>query len=36
MVKTDEWIDAVQNNNFVDMSGGMTFDGLVLRCEGRF
>ena len=35
-VKTDEWIDAVQNNNFVDLSGGMTFDGLVLRCEGRF
>ena len=35
-VKTDEWIQAVQNNNLVGLSGNMTFDGLVLRCEGRF
>jgi hypothetical protein len=35
-VKTDEWIKAVQSNNFVGLSGNMTFDGLVLRCEGRF
>lgn len=35
-VKTDEWIEAVQDSNYADLSGAMTFDGLVLRCEGRF
>ncbi|MCU0959159.1 MAG: Lpg1974 family pore-forming outer membrane protein [Pirellulaceae bacterium] len=35
-VKTDEWIAAVRNNDFVGLSGNMSFDGLVLRCEGRF
>lgn len=36
MVETDEWIDAVKANNFVDMSSTMTFDGLVARFEARF
>jgi len=35
-VKTDEWISAVQNNNVVGLGDNMSFDGLVLRCEGRF
>lgn len=35
-VKTDEWIAAVRNNDFVGLSSNMSFDGLVLRCEGRF
>jgi hypothetical protein len=35
-VKTDEWIKAVQSNNFVDMSDQITFDGLVCRIETRF
>ncbi len=35
-VKTDEWIKSVQSNNFVGLSGATTFDGLVLRAEGRF
>ncbi len=36
MVKTDEWIDGVQRNAFQNMDGAITFDGLVLRVEGRF
>lgn len=36
MVKTDEWIDGVQHNAFQNMNGAITFDGLVLRVEGRF
>ncbi len=35
-VKTDEWIKSVQSNNFVGLGDGITFDGIVLRCEGRF
>jgi hypothetical protein len=36
MVKTDDFIHAVQTNDFRDMSSSMTFDGLVARVEGRF
>lgn len=36
VVKTDEFIDAVQANNFVGLSDAMTFDGLVARVESRF
>jgi hypothetical protein len=35
-VKTDEWIHAVQQNNFLNLGDTMTFDGLVARIEGRF
>jgi hypothetical protein len=35
-VKTDEFIDAVQANNFTDLGGTLTFDGLVARVEARF
>jgi hypothetical protein len=35
-VKTDEWVKAVRSNNTVGLSDNMTFDGFVLRCEGRF
>ncbi len=35
-VTTDEWIKAVQNNDMVGLGDNMTFDGLVLRFEGRF
>ena len=35
-VKTDEWINAVQRNNFVNLGDSMTFDGLMARVEGRF
>lgn len=37
VVRTNEWIDAVQQNNFTDRSdnfkGMMTFDGITLRAE---
>lgn len=36
MVKTDDWIHGVQGNAFRNMDGAVTFDGLVLRVEGRF
>lgn len=36
VVKTQDWVRAVQTNEFTDMSGTMTFDGLVARVEGRF
>jgi len=36
VVQTDEWINAVHANDFVDMSSTMTFDGLVARFEARF
>ena len=36
VVKTDEWIKAVQANNFVGLSDTMSFDGLVVRGETRF
>jgi hypothetical protein len=35
-VKTDEWIKAVQSNNFTGLSDAMTFDGAVGRVEARF
>jgi|GEM_PF-773127 len=36
VVKTDEFINAVQTNNFLDLGETMTYDGLVARVEGRF
>jgi hypothetical protein len=36
MVKTDDWIHGVQGNAFQNMGDAVTFDGLVLRVEGRF
>lgn len=37
LVKTDQWIDSVRRNNFVELGGDtMTFDGLVTRVELRF
>jgi hypothetical protein len=36
MVKTEDWINAVQTNDFRDMNDTMTFDGVVARIEGRF
>jgi hypothetical protein len=36
VVKTDEWIKAVQSNNFTGLSDTMSFDGLVARAEVRF
>jgi len=36
VVKTQDWVRAVQTNDFTDMSGTMTLDGLVTRIEGRF
>jgi hypothetical protein len=36
MINTDEWIQAVQNNDFVDIDGDLTFDGLVARAEIRW
>lgn len=35
-VQTDEWINGVQNNNFIDMSSMTSFDGLMARAEFRF
>jgi len=36
VVMTDEFIHAVQTNNFVDLGDTLTFDGLVVRAECRF
>jgi hypothetical protein len=36
LVKVDEFIGAVQTNNFSDISDSLTFDGAVVRVEGRF
>jgi len=36
VVKTDEWINAVQRNNFVGLGDTLTFDGLMARAELRF
>lgn len=36
VVKTSEWIRAVQTNDYVGLSDGISFDGLVLRTEFRF
>lgn len=35
-LQTDEWIEAVHTNNFIDMDSTMTFDGLVARFEARY
>jgi len=35
-VMTDEFIHAVQTNNFIDLGDTLTFDGLVARAEIRF
>ena len=35
-VNTDEWIKAVQSDNFTNLNNHMTFDGLVLRSEFRY
>ncbi len=35
-VETDEWIQAVQTNNFVDLGDTLTFDGFVGRAEFRW
>jgi hypothetical protein len=35
-VQTDEWIQGVRANHFVDMDSTMTYDGLVARLEVRF
>lgn len=36
VVKTDDWISAVRQNQFNDLSGIMTFDGLVARVTWEF
>jgi len=36
VVMTDEFIHAVQTNNFIDLGDTITFDGLVVRAEYRF
>lgn len=36
VVKTEDWINGVQNNLFRDMGDSITFDGFVFRVEGRF
>jgi hypothetical protein len=36
VVKTEDWIHAVQANDFRDLGDTITFDGLVARVEGRF
>jgi hypothetical protein len=35
-VTTDDWIDSVRRNNYVDMESNITFDGLTARIETRF
>lgn len=35
-VKTDEWINAVQQNNPDELGEGLSFDGFVARAEARF
>lgn len=36
VVKTEDWINAVQTSNYDDMSGILTFDGLVARATWEF
>ena len=36
VVKTSDFIDAVQHNDFTGLNGKMTFDGLVARAELRY
>jgi hypothetical protein len=35
-VTTDEFIDAVQADNYVDVEDSLTFDGFVTRMECRW
>lgn len=36
VIKTDEWINRVQANEYENLGSTLTFDGLVARVEGRF
>lgn len=36
VVKTDDWIEAVQTSNYNDIDGIITFDGLVARATWEF
>ena len=36
IVRTDQFISAVQNNNFTGMGNTLTFDGFVGRVELEF
>lgn len=36
IVSTPEWVDAVQGNNYVDLSDSVAFDGAVGRVEFRW
>lgn len=36
VVKTEDWLRAVQNNEYRDLDGTLTFDGLVARAEWIF
>ena len=36
VIKTEDWIQAVQRENFNDPSGTLTFDGLTARGEWQF
>lgn len=36
VLKTDNFIQAVQGNSFVELGDALTFDGLVVRAEYRF
>jgi tripartite-type tricarboxylate transporter receptor subunit TctC len=36
VVKTQDWIQAVQTNSYNNLGNTMTFDGLVARIEARF
>ena len=36
VVKNEDWVRNVQTNEFSDMSGAMSFDGMAVRVEGRF
>ncbi len=36
VVKTEDFINAVQNSDFDDLSGILTFDGLVARATWEF
>ena len=35
-INTDEWVKAVQFDDFTDLNNGMGFDGLVMRTEFRY
>ncbi len=36
VVSTDEWIQAVHNNNFIGLGDSLTLDGVVARAEIRY